>query len=339
MYSNNFKMSNLTDEQKGTVEMVKEVCHKNEDECVKMLRECGWNVENAVNALLSGVTPGQSNGSSGGAGPTPGRPTQPTRTTAPRPERLIAEQGLGLPFPAPVNMIFDLIWGFFKSVGGAIWNCLSLFLGGGPDSGWLRPRFVEKYGEPCPEFVDLSFSEAVKRARTQNKLFVIYLHDDNCAGTDGFVRNFLQQPLVLDLLREHFVVWGGDMYFRESARVAASLKVRRFPHMAVLVPTGVGSIRALGQVNPAAGLDRAVAFLTQMAEETSRHREEMNRTVETDRTFFAQFFNKIIPIVQIRYFFSNILLTKSIGNLMAEQNAEYEAALAAERESRAGREK
>ena len=283
-------MSNLTDAQKSKVDMVKEICHKTEDECVRMLTECGWNAENAVNALLSGVTPGQSNGTGGGPGA--GRPAAPSRAVQqPQPERLIADQGLGLPLPAPLNLLFDVIWSFFKSVGGAVWQCLSLFLGGGPDSGWLRPRFVEKYGEPCPEFVDLSFSEAVKRARTQHKLFVIYLHDDNNAGTDGFVHNFLQHNLVLDILKEHFVVWGGDMHFRESARVAASLKVRRFPYMAVLVPTGVGSIRALGQVNPAAGLDRAIAFLTQMAEETSRHREEMNRTVETDRTFFPTHFN------------------------------------------------
>jgi FAS-associated factor 2 len=87
-----------------------------------------------------------------------------------------------------------------------------------------------------PPFIDGSYTQAVREAKRQSKLLLIYVHDatEQC---DRFCRETLATEDMSNFMRENFVGWMGPVTGADGARLKATLRVSQFPFIALLAPT------------------------------------------------------------------------------------------------------
>eukprot|EP00878_Enallax_costatus_P020517 GHUV01021694.1.p1 GENE.GHUV01021694.1~~GHUV01021694.1.p1 ORF type:complete len:366 (+),score=105.27 GHUV01021694.1:665-1762(+) len=182
-----------------------------------------------------------------------------------------------------------------------------------PDAKTQARQFIEQftaeYGDRRPNWVEESWREAATLAHRQFRFLFVYLHSPEHEDTDSYVSNVLCSSQVVDYVNQQFLCWGGDVRKPDAFNLSGRLNISTYPSVALLAFSGTRTklvAAAQGKVRPQqllAALQRAVddqgMLLT--AERLEQEEREMSR------------------------------------RLLAEQNAEYEASLAADRERDARR--
>ncbi|KAF8073204.1 PUX10 [Scenedesmus sp. PABB004] len=169
--------------------------------------------------------------------------------------------------------------------------------------------FDARYGPAHPAWVADGWRGAAAAAHGQFKFLFAYLHSPEHEDTDAFVRGVLCDPVVVAYVEQHFVAWGGDVRRGDAFGLSARLNVTTYPAVALLAFSGartklvVAAQGALRAQQLLGALRRAVEEHGVLldAERLEREEREMSR------------------------------------RLLAEQNAEFEASLAADREREARR--
>jgi FAS-associated factor 2 len=170
-------------------------------------------------------------------------------------------------------------------------------------------QFAAKYGDSRPQWVEESWRQAATLAHQQFKFLLVYLHSPEHEDTDNYVRNVLCSPEVVEYVNQQFVCWGGDVRKPDAFNLSGRLNISTYPCVALLAFSGSRTklvTAAQGRVQKQqlmSALQRAVddQGMLLMAERLEQEEREMSR------------------------------------RLLAEQNAEYEASLAADREREARR--
>eukprot|EP00775_Hariotina_reticulata_P005536 gene5536-5772_t len=169
--------------------------------------------------------------------------------------------------------------------------------------------FAAKYGDRHPNWTEDSWRNAAVIAHQQYKFLFVYLHSPEHENTGAYVRNVLTSPEVVEYVNEHFVSWGGDVRQPDAFGLSGRLNISTYPAVVLLAFSGTRTklvAAAQGLVSKQqllAVLRRVVEEQGMMltAERLEREEREMSR------------------------------------RLLEEQNAEYEASLAADREREARR--
>lgn len=291
-------MESLSQGQRDVLNTVMEIVpDTTEQVALHHLESCNWNADQAVALLFQNPAPTVAAASGDAATPL-------LSTGEPQREQML---------PPRVGVFTGLLTGTFSVVRflvGGVFGILNTFLfgpSGRNDTNFLA-YFRQQFGEPAPEFLNTSFSQAMNKARQDAKLLVVFLHCDTAAQAREFCRDVLQNENIRELL-SNFVVWGGDIMRMEPHRVAQSLGVRSYPYLSVILPVSLDDIRVVGLAQQT-DLDSMVAMLTGCVERAAEHAREMGQQrsrVEEDRA------------------------------LLAMQDAEYEEALARDRQADAER--
>lgn len=105
--------------------------------------------------------------------------------------------------------------------------------------------FERQYGDSHPFFYACRFTEALKIAKDESKLVLLYLHSPENPFTAPFCRNTLCSQLVTEFLDENFVSWGAIASRGEGLEMALALGANTFPFCAVVAPASGKAIAVL----------------------------------------------------------------------------------------------
>lgn len=108
--------------------------------------------------------------------------------------------------------------------------------------------FEQQYGDHHPFFYGCRFADALRNARREGKLVIVYLHDPDHPYTEPFCRRTLCSDVVVEFLDANFVSWGAVTESGEGPGMVASLQPGSFPFCAVVAPVSDESIAVLQQV-------------------------------------------------------------------------------------------
>ncbi|KAG2436792.1 hypothetical protein HXX76_006316 [Chlamydomonas incerta] len=177
-------------------------------------------------------------------------------------------------------------------------------------------EFKSAYGDRHPRWQESGWRVASQQARREFRFLFVYLHSPEHEDTDKFCRQVLTSPDVVDYINANFVSWGGDVSYSDAFILSqqAQMGCTRFPFIALLSLSPHDSRPAL--VASASGQDIAgdpAALLVLLRTAVMDHgamlaaaRAEMEEREHARR-------------------------------LVEEQDAEYEASLAADRAREAER--
>jgi len=169
--------------------------------------------------------------------------------------------------------------------------------------------FEADFGTHHPPFLRCSYREALQQASREHKLLLLYLHSPQHEDTQRFCRDTLCDEVLVDFMRENLIVWGGDVTRSEAHAVSLALQHTTFPHLALVLagakPTLLSSFP--GHCSP----DELLHRLAQAVEDHSAALTAARRESEEMQ------YNRM---------------------LRAQQDAEFEASLAADRAREAARE-
>jgi FAS-associated factor 2 len=103
-----------------------------------------------------------------------------------------------------------------------------------PSSSQFIQRYEIEYGLNHPNFIDSTFSEALRLAKDQAKFLFVYLHSSQHTNTPSFCRNTLSSETVISFVNENFVAWGGDVRSSEGFQLSNSFKATTYPFCAIV---------------------------------------------------------------------------------------------------------
>ncbi|KAL8210034.1 hypothetical protein R6Q57_006766 [Mikania cordata] len=129
--------------------------------------------------------------------------------------------------------------------------------------------FEHEYGDRHPNFVGVSFMDALQRSRREFKLMFVYLHSPDHPDTPGFCVETLCSEVVSAFINENFVSWGGSIRATEGFKMSNSLKASRFPFCAVVMAATNQRIALLQQVEGPKSPEEILTLLQRVLEESS----------------------------------------------------------------------
>ena len=145
-----------------------------------------------------------------------------------------------------------------------------------PDSVRLAEAFAADFrrnfaaeSRPGPTFEPTNYRSALQKARREFKFLVAYLHAEEHPDTEGFCRDVLCDPSVVEALDASFVVWGGGLRAAEAYGLAQRLQICAFPALAVLSRTegGSGGTTLVCSVEGPVEAEALVGLLSEVLEE------------------------------------------------------------------------
>jgi FAS-associated factor 2 len=71
--------------------------------------------------------------------------------------------------------------------------------------------FKAQYGDSHPAWLEESWRQAAVLAHQGFKFLFVYLHSPEHDDSEGFVRDVLCAPSIMEYVSEQFVAWGGDV--------------------------------------------------------------------------------------------------------------------------------
>jgi len=96
-------------------------------------------------------------------------------------------------------------------------------------------RFEARYGAVRPPFQRKGCRAAILAAHRQSKFLLVYLHDQHSPAADRFAAGALTDPAVVGVMRDHVLVWGGDVASSWDAKqMARAVGSPRQPYMCLL---------------------------------------------------------------------------------------------------------
>lgn len=97
--------------------------------------------------------------------------------------------------------------------------------------------FRRRYGNTHPRFVEGSWEEALRQARTSLKCLCVYIEDPGAPSTDRFSREVLCSADVLSFVEDNVVLWGASLFSRHGASLARLARLRSYPAVVLLAST------------------------------------------------------------------------------------------------------
>lgn len=128
-------------------------------------------------------------------------------------------------------------------------------------------NFEREYGDHHPAFQATSFMDALRRAREEFKFLFVYLHSAEHENTPLFCERTLCSDLVVSLINENFVAWGGNVRASEGFRMSNSLKASTFPFCAVVMASTNQRVALLQQFEGPKSSADLVSALRKVVEE------------------------------------------------------------------------
>eukprot|EP01112_Ceratiomyxa_fruticulosa_P011342 TRINITY_DN3069_c0_g5_i4.p1 TRINITY_DN3069_c0_g5~~TRINITY_DN3069_c0_g5_i4.p1 ORF type:complete len:296 (-),score=44.53 TRINITY_DN3069_c0_g5_i4:64-951(-) len=96
-------------------------------------------------------------------------------------------------------------------------------------------HFEGQYGNTHPRFIDLSYANAVDRAKKEFKFLIVYLHSDLHYNTHPFCVNTLCSTTVTDFINDNFFFWAASIQMSQGFQVNNILGGTTYPFLAVLL--------------------------------------------------------------------------------------------------------
>eukprot|EP00391_Amoebophrya_sp_Ameob2_P013461 CAMPEP_0178998036 /NCGR_PEP_ID=MMETSP0795-20121207/9307_1 /TAXON_ID=88552 /ORGANISM="Amoebophrya sp., Strain Ameob2" /LENGTH=474 /DNA_ID=CAMNT_0020690705 /DNA_START=99 /DNA_END=1523 /DNA_ORIENTATION=- len=338
-------MPPLGSEQEEKVTLFREVTQAAETRARQYLEMSNWNVEQAINLHMTGALDNMA--ADHGGGPTAGgndfiggtndtlmgngagaagfigpvAPNESGPSDQPSGIQRVAERAGSL-----VSKVFSGIGGFLSSIlipdeeqlpGGGGSSSSSSSSRGGRTGTEFKQMFERAYGSagPQPTFFEAgSFNEAIQHAKDNMKLLCVYFHCDTAGYTDQFCKDVLKNDLVVPMLAETCVVFPQDIVHRAAYDLARQFNVRSYPFIGLVLPVSSTDYSVLHKLEgqAACDMDAVIAVLTQGADDLSENRARL----ATAANAYAQ--DRL---------------------LRAEQEREFQEALAKDREADAARQR
>ncbi|KAL6080625.1 FAS-associated factor 2 [Balamuthia mandrillaris] len=130
----------------------------------------------------------------------------------------------------------------------------------------FRRDFEESYGPVHPVFIEDSYNEAIRAARSEFKFLIVYLHSSLHTDTPSFCRNVLASETFADFVNDNMLFWGGDVRMPEPYKVCSLLGASSFPFMAVLCNID-GTVSCLARYEGAMDTMNVMSQLASLLEE------------------------------------------------------------------------
>ncbi|GLC37053.1 hypothetical protein PLESTB_001396700 [Pleodorina starrii] len=178
-------------------------------------------------------------------------------------------------------------------------------------------EFKAAYGDRHPQWQESGWRVACQQARREFRFLFVYLHSPEHENTDVFCRTVLTCPDVVDYINANFVSWGGDVTAGDAFVLSqqTQLGVTRFPYVALLSMSpadGSNRVQLVAAASGAAVRDPG-ALLALMRDAVANYGAMLAaQRAEVEEREYAR-------------------------RLLEEQDAEYEASLAADRRREAER--
>lgn len=87
-----------------------------------------------------------------------------------------------------------------------------------------------------PNFFRGTYNEAVSHALTSHRLLFVYLHSQQHSDTTPFCTDTLCSAEVLNILRDHYVVYGADIWSKCGYDLTIKLGAEAYPFVAIIFP-------------------------------------------------------------------------------------------------------
>ncbi|CAD7961319.1 unnamed protein product [Amoebophrya sp. A120] len=326
----------LTPDQEEQLTLFREVtANEDRQRCIQYLEMSNWNVEQAINLSMTGAldnTPATGsdhaaamNFITGDHEPAIG-PQQQTRPSGGDPDASLAQKVVEKVGNA-ASKVLNGIGGFLHSMlipdedgynnntsGGSSSSSSSGRANRNSFKAYYERQYKTDASTACPDFFDGTFQQAITKAKDNMKLLMVYFHCETASLTDDFCKNCLNNDIVTVMLSDTCVSFGADINDRTSYDLARQFQVQRYPYLALVLPVSATDYRILHKVDgqQAGSVDGLVALLTQAADDLEQNRAQLvtqANQVQHDRL------------------------------LRAEQDREYEEALAKDREAEAARQR
>ncbi|KXZ45187.1 hypothetical protein GPECTOR_57g477 [Gonium pectorale] len=176
--------------------------------------------------------------------------------------------------------------------------------------------FKAAYGDRHPRWQEAGWRVACQQARREFKFLFVYLHSPEHEDTEAFCRSVVSHPEVVDFINVNCVAWGGDVTRSDAFVLSqqAQMGVTRFPYVALLsmAPSDNRVQLVAAGSGPDVGAPGLLLGLLRAAVDTHGALLVAQRAEVEEREYARR--------------------------LVEEQNAEYEASLAADRAREAERE-
>lgn len=233
-----------TTTREDAVQQLRDITHVDDEVARQLLEATGWSVEDALAVHFAAhagddeVPPGASGGASNAvvAGQAAAREAQRLSSTPPPRageevnEREQEEEDLQTSQHEPPQESV----GWFGTLGRALSNISQAFLGIASED--FDAWFASRYGAPTPVFLKDSFGEAVRAALAEEKLLLIWFHQEESPATESLCRRVFQNELVLSVLSKTYVLWAGDVARFEPGQLSRLLAITRYPALVVCQP-------------------------------------------------------------------------------------------------------
>eukprot|EP00798_Chlamydomonas_sp_ICE-L_P009156 gene9156-16281_t len=196
-------------------------------------------------------------------------------------------------------------------------------------------QFKAKFGDRHPRFIDSGIRQSTSAAKEQHRFLFTYLHSPEHQDSAKFCEDVLCSPVVVEYVNEHFVCWGGDVTFTDPYVLATRLSVTSYPHIALLNVASDNRVQVVASLAGCVNVEKLLAAM-------------MNAQDEQGALLVAQRAEKLLEAMTNAQDEQGALLVAQRAEvqerdfnrrLLAEQNDEYEASLAADREREARRQK
>eukprot|EP00451_Oxyrrhis_marina_P023483 CAMPEP_0204345906 /NCGR_PEP_ID=MMETSP0469-20131031/26748_1 /ASSEMBLY_ACC=CAM_ASM_000384 /TAXON_ID=2969 /ORGANISM="Oxyrrhis marina" /LENGTH=435 /DNA_ID=CAMNT_0051331427 /DNA_START=23 /DNA_END=1330 /DNA_ORIENTATION=+ len=258
----------VSGEQQEALQQFQDITTCDPGRAHQVLEACGWNLEQAIQFHFASHEE------------VPAARPAPASASASAQEPLL-QPGHETAMQVPGNVVgraVMFLWSMVRNVASGFFGFFGNFLFGGA-RGSFTEQFERTYGADCPHpvFFEGPFNDALKHAKDNLKLLVVYLHCDHARDAPRFCREVLADETVRAILDRDFVFWGGDIFGMEAHRISQLLGVRSYPFFAVILPASVEELRliASGGQRGSSDTTQVVQILTQCLDEMEGHRAEM----------------------------------------------------------------
>lgn len=150
----------------------------------------------------------------------------------------------------------------------------------------FRRTFVSENDERCLiNFVELSYSDALRMAKSEYKLCFVYLHSARHDDALDFCKDVLNDPNVASFVNEKFVAWGGDVSNSDALLLALGVSPSSFPYCALLDSSG-SRVSLVVSIEGYCDSDELLEIFEKSIEEASSSMSEArtrNEAAENDR--------------------------------------------------------
>ena len=253
-------LSWLSAEQQQSVQMFSEISQITDVQvALEILEENNWNVDQAVDRLMSGGGSSSSGGSNGGQGSGTGSSdvgmgvasaglSSRSRSSSSNSNRASAGNNSNNAQVGTVNTrsasntgnrnrnqqtnpTFEMVLAPLRW----LFQTRPVSVNRELDTRKFLAEFDTQYGNQHPTFMEGSYQTAVQRAFQQSKFLLIYIHSPMHEDTPRFCHQVMCTQSFAQFANENFVCWSGRVWDPEAYDLSHQLRASSFPFVALLV--------------------------------------------------------------------------------------------------------